>query len=181
MFVVVGSSNGRIKVLNLVKREVSMVGSILSSNLGLDWTLRFCPVRQVARAQLLFHSIGMSGHPPESQGSSDRTIRLWDIRKRTQLHVFQPVDGIGSINHLDVGIRGDRFLCCDSNGAVCLYSADQEDSFVSECTLYVGLVFRITPDGSVVSRAVGRKTLHWRRGGHVCSVFSLRAGGSDVH
>ena len=154
---------------------------LASSSLGPNRALRSGTVHQVTRSQFLFDPIRTSVHSPESQGSADRTIRLWDIRKRTQLHVFQPMEGIGPIHHLDVGIRGDRFLCCDSNGAVCLYSADQEDSFVSECTLYVRLLLPLTLDGSVISRAVGRETLRRRRGGYMRAVLSLRAGGSGVH
>ena len=64
---------------------------------------------------------------------------MWDIRRRTNLQITRFGNNFDDLTLIDVGVRGDRFVCSDILGAVIVYSFQDED-FVEESIIYVSMM-----------------------------------------
>jgi hypothetical protein len=64
---------------------------------------------------------------------------MWDIRRRTNLQITRFGNNFDDLTWIDVGVRGDRFVCSDILGAVIVYSFQDED-FVEESIIYVSMM-----------------------------------------
>ncbi|OAO15354.1 WD40-repeat protein [Blastocystis sp. ATCC 50177/Nand II] len=121
-FLAVGGEMCIIKILNCLKREVY---STLEGHAGIIKALR-----SFRNNSYLLLS-----------GSTDGSIRLWDIRKATPLSVMTLFDGFSLLTSLDVSLCGTHFACTDCNGVVCIYTK-KDDTFELEHTIYTGTGYR---------------------------------------
>ncbi|KAM7458950.1 hypothetical protein BLSTO_00281 [Blastocystis sp. subtype 1] len=131
-FLAVGGEMCIIKILNCLKREVySVFLSIAAHQQTLEGHAGIIKaLRSFRNNSYLLLS-----------GSTDGSIRLWDIRKATPLSVMTLFDGFSLLTSLDVSLCGTHFACTDCNGVVCIYTK-KDDTFELEHTIYTGTGYR---------------------------------------